>query len=67
MTPHTLSAFSASFHCTQGRQPTIQEVFDAGMRAGRDLKSRELKSVFYSAKGDDTQVLSTMVEALEEE
>lgn len=37
-TPHTLAGFKASFFVEHRRQPTEQEIFDAGMRAGRDLK-----------------------------
>lgn len=43
-TPHTLGAFRGSFYLTNQRPPTEQEVFDAGMRAGRDIKWPEKKS-----------------------
>lgn len=37
-TPHTLAGFKGSFFVATKRHPTEQEIFDAGMRAGRDLK-----------------------------
>lgn len=37
-TPHTHGAFRSTYWAEHNRWPTGQEVFDAGMRAGRDLK-----------------------------
>lgn len=36
--PHSLAAFKSSFFVATRRHPTEQEIFDAGMRAGRDVK-----------------------------
>jgi hypothetical protein len=36
--PHTFGAFNTSFYVEHRRVPTGQEIFDAGMRAGRDLQ-----------------------------
>lgn len=36
--PHTLGAFTDSFYYQHNRQPTPQEIFDAGMRGGRDIQ-----------------------------
>lgn len=34
---HTLGAFKAVFYNENGRPPTEQEIFNAGMRGGRDI------------------------------
>lgn len=36
--PHTYGGFRGSFYVMNGRLPTDQEIFDAGMRAGRDVQ-----------------------------
>lgn len=35
--PHTYGGFRATFFVMYGRAPTEQEIFDAGMRGGRDI------------------------------
>lgn len=35
--PHTYGGFRAVFFVANGRAPTEQEIFDAGMRGGRDI------------------------------
>ena len=42
--PHTFGGFCASFAIANARQPTAQEIFSAGLRAGRDLEARESSS-----------------------
>lgn len=36
--PHTYGGFRGSFYVMNNRAPTEQEIFDAGMRAGRDVQ-----------------------------
>jgi hypothetical protein len=36
--PHTYGGFRGSFYVMNNRKPTEQEIFDAGMRAGRDIQ-----------------------------
>ena len=37
LTCHTLGGFKAAFFVEHGRKPTEQEIFNAGMRGGRDI------------------------------